>query len=239
MKIKEYWDEQALKHKNSQLATMPDLFSAQLEIKETLKYLSDGDKVLDIGCGNGFKDIEYCKQKNIILKGIDYSEEMINIAKEHETEQLKFDVGDMLNLKESIKYDVIITDRCLINLETIEDQIKAIDNIYNALKQSGTYLMMECTKEGLKNINEIREQFNLPLIEERWHNNYLGKEVLKYAFCKFDTCGISNFNSTYFLISRTINAMMGCQYDSDINKYAAQLPPFGDYAPLKLFILRK
>lgn len=238
MKIQEYWNEQAKQYKDNPLAVTGDVIAAELEIKEILKYLKDGQKILDIGCGNGYKDIEYCKQKDIELKGIDYSKDMISVAKAYETSRLKFEQGNILELNEK-QYDIVITNRCLINLETAEDQIKAIDNIYNALDTNGTYLMLECTKEGLKKINEIRQTFGLDEIKERWHNNYLNDEVLKYTGYKFKNVTVNNFNSTFFLISRTINALMGNQYESEINKYAAQLPAIGDYAPLKLFILQK
>jgi len=239
MKVKEYWDAQAQKHQDNPLATTGDVLAAELEIREILKYLQDGQKVLDIGCGNGYKDVEFCKQKNITLKGIDFSEEMIAIAKQHESDRLKFEQGDILILTEPDKYDIVITDRCLINLGSADEQVRAIDSIYKLLKPSGVYLMLECTKWGLANINKVRERFNLSPIEERWHNNYLNREVLQYAFLKFKPCEINSFNSTYFLISRTINALLGNQYDSEINQYAAQLPPLGDYAPLKLFVLKK
>jgi SAM-dependent methyltransferase len=238
-KVKEYWNAQAQKHQDNPLATTGDVLAAELEVKEILKYLQDGQTVLDIGCGNGYKDAEYCRQRDITLKGVDYSEDMIAVAKQYESPRLKFEHGDILKLNEANKYDVVITDRCLINLDNTEAQIKAIDNVYNMLKPSGIYLMLECTKSGLHNINKVREQFGLGAITERWHNNYLTCEVLQYAVLKFDLIEITNFNSTYFLISRTINALMGNQYDSEINKYAAQLPPLGDYSPLKLFVLRK
>lgn len=236
----EFWNKQALKHKNSQLATTPDLFAAQLEIKEILKYLSNGDTVLDIGCGNGFKDIEYCKQRDIIIKGFDYSEEMIKNAKQYENENLSFEQGDILELNENILYDIVITNRCLINLATHEQQIHAIDNIYDVLKPGGKYLMMECTKQGLNKINEVRQNLELETIKERWHNKYLDEEkIIEYVKQKFGAIEINNFNSTYFLISRTINALEGCDYNSNINKIASLLPVFGDYAPLKLFIITK
>jgi ubiquinone/menaquinone biosynthesis C-methylase UbiE len=210
-----------------------------METKEILKYLKSGQRILDIGCGNGYKDVELCKQRNVMIKGIDYSEEMIKIAKQYQFYKLKFEQGDILNLNETEKYDVVITDRCLINLESVPNQIKAIENIYDVLKPNGTYLMMECTKNGLVKINEIRLKLGLEAIKERWHNNYLRDGVLEYIKNKFKQMEINNFNSTYFLISRTINALLGNQYDSDINKYAAKLPSLGNYASLKLFILRK
>lgn len=249
--ILEYWNEQAKKYGDNQLATMPDLISAELEIIEMLKYLEEGKNILDIGCGNGFKDFEYCRKKKVNIKGVDYSQEMIKIAKETLNKatgligELSFDSGNILKLDEKKQYDIVITDRCLINLENTEQQIEGIDNIYDILKENGLFLMMECTKQGLKKINEAREKIGLEEIKERWHNYYLDEDtILNHVKTKFKSVEINNFNSTYFLISRTINALVvkeGQQidYNSDINKFAAQLPHLGDYAPLKLFIMRK
>lgn len=239
MEIQEYWDGQAKEFKDNPLATSGDVLAHDLEVKELLKYLKDGQKILDIGCGNGCKDIEFSKQRDIDIKGIDFSEQMIKTAKEFERDKLRFEQGNILALNESEKYDIIITNRCIINLESTQDQIKAINNINDTLKTHGTYLMLECTKSGLKSINDIRLGFGLPEIKERWHNNYLSDEVVNYAKKIFNCIEVNNFNSTYFLISRTINALLGYSYDSDINKYAAELPPLGDYAPLKLFVLEK
>ena len=134
--ILQYWNEQAIKHKESPLATSPDTISFEMEMNEILKELKDGQSVLNIGCGNGVKDIEYSLKKQIHLKGIDFSQQMIDVAKaESNAIKLKgsllFEYGDVLNLNEFTKYDVVITNRCLINLENDEQQIRSIDNIYN------------------------------------------------------------------------------------------------------------
>lgn len=249
--ILDYWNQQAVKYKQSYLATNPDLISNQLEINEMLKYLNDNQDVLNIGCGNGHKDFKYCKYKKINLKSIDFSDEMVKVANET-NENIKdlcgnvsFECGDVLNLNKEKKYDVVMTNRCLINLQNDNQHKKAIDNIYDVLKPGGIFLMMECTKQGLKKISEVRESFNLEPITERWHNYYINEdEIIPYIKSKFSDIKVNNFNSTYFLISRTINALVTSEdnkidYLSDINKISAKLPPLGDYAPLKLFIIRK
>lgn len=249
--ILEYWNEQARKYRENPLATTPDLFASELEINEILKYINDGQNILDIGCGNGYKDFEYCKERKISLKGLDYSQEMIDAAKDALARakglagDLRFACGNVLKLEEDTKYDVIITNRCLINLENDQQQMEAIDNIFRIIKDDGLFLMMECTKQGLEKINEVRATFGLDEIKERWHNYYFDEnKIMPYLKTKFKSIEIDNFNSTYFLISRTINALVKTEgqeanYNSDINKYAAKLPPIGDYAPLKLFVGKK
>jgi ubiquinone/menaquinone biosynthesis C-methylase UbiE len=249
--ILNYWNQQAVEYKQSYLATNPDLISNQLEINEMLKYLHENQDVLNIGCGNGHKDFEYCKRRKINLKSIDFSGEMINVAKEASKDikelegKVSFEVGDVLNLNKDKKYDIVMTNRCLINLQNDEEHKKAIDNIYDILKPNGIFLMMECTKQGLKKISDARKSFDLEPITERWHNYYIDEDaIIPYIESKFTTLEVNNFNSTYFLISRTINALVTSEdnkidYLSDINKLSAKLPSLGDYAPLKLFIIRK
>jgi len=244
--ILDYWNDQAIKYQESPLATTPDIISFEMEMNIILKELKDGQTVLNIGCGNGVKDIEYCRKKQIFLKGIDFSQSMIDIAQSQMGTvadligTLRFEHGDVLNLKEPIKYDVVITNRCLINLENEDQQLQAISNIYDALSENGVFLMLECTLKGLENINSVRKGFELEQIEERWHNKYLNEEkVLEYIRSKFKRVEIDNFNSTYFLISRTLNALMTkpteeINYTSEINRFAAKLPSIGEYAPLKL-----
>lgn len=159
----------------------------------------------------------------------------------------QFRVRDILNLDDICfdEFDIIITSRCLINLTSIQDQLKAIKNIHLALKPNGIYLMMENFIEPLQNLNNARSRYNLEPIEIRWHNLYINQEqFLDQISNLFSVVKIDNFASTYYLISRTLNAILNLKdnkvdYNSTLNELAAKLPSFGDFSPEKLIVLKK
>lgn len=217
--VQKYWDNQALTFQNSLLATSPDSIAFDMEISTLLSYLKTGDKICDVGCGNGIK------AKNIISKlecsylGIDFSKQMIKAANDLRLELLKqnprlkleFKQADILEPKlfEGQSFDTIISTRCLINLVNFTEQKQAIKHIASYLKKDGLFLCVENTLEALQNLNEIRAIFKLEPIKVRWHNCYF-KESEFLSFVKEDfVCEkIDNFASTYYLISRTLNALM-------------------------------
>ena len=255
--IKKFWDDQAKLHRSSYLATMPDYFLRKLELENIQRLLVQGSYVADIGCGNGYSTIHYAQAMDINIYGLDYSEVMIAMAQqallklpEEVQKKISFQIGDVRHTgMESEFFNTVITDRCLINLPTPSDQSKAIHEIYRLLKDNGLYLMCEDSAQGLQNLNVIRQYVGLQAIETRWHNLYIDEghinETIKGMFTVEK---IINFSSFYYLASRVINAKISQEqgiepsYDSEINRVAAMcssLSCFGDFGPLKLFVLRK
>lgn len=255
--IKEFWDEQARKYENSSLATSPDTFAFDLEMQELLKYLKEQKCVLDLGCGNG-KKAEFLNEKLDFSKylGVDYSPQMIKQAQKLKenlckikpslNKSLNFIQGDALdeNLVEKEHFDAVFTSRCLINLENFNKQKSAIKNIHSFLKKDGVYIMIENMLESLENLNQARAMFDLEPIKMRWHNCYfLQNELISFLEDYFVVEKIENFASTYYLISRTINAALAgggsVDYNSKINALAKKLPILGDFSPMKCLVLRK
>lgn len=250
--IKEYWENQALKFHNSSLATSPDSIAFELEIETLMHYLSLGDKICDVGCGNGMKAKSLVVNLECDYVGIDFSGQMIKAANAVRSELLKqnpqlkitFKQADILeqNLFEKQSFDKVISTRCLINLRNFQAQKKAIKNIASFLKKDGIFLCIENTLDALKNLNDIRERFGLEPIAVRWHNCYFKeKELLEFVKEDFVCEKIDNFASTYYLISRTLNALMSdvVDYNSKLNLLSAKLPAMGDFSPMKCFVLRK
>lgn len=253
-KIKQFWDDQAQKHGTSSLATMPDSIAFELELAQLEKMIPAGARVLDLGCGNGVKGIWLTKRIPFTYVGIDYSRQMINQAnilfeQEKNTLQgtVRFEHGDMLDERmiNEKDFDLIISVRSVINVGDVHNQLKAVKNAHAFLKESGTYLMIENSQQALRKINVVRQQFALPDIQERWHNTFLDEETFfPQIALYFDCVETINFESTYFLISRTLNAVLtpegtDVDFHSKLNQLAAQLPPLGDYSPRKLFVLKK
>lgn len=103
--------------------------------------IKEGDKVLDLGSGAGFDCFLAAKkvgQSGRVI-GVDFSEEMINKAKENakgwESENVEFRFGDIEELPiEDGLIDIIISN-CVINLAP--DKSKVFAESYRVLKKSG------------------------------------------------------------------------------------------------------
>lgn len=254
-KIKSFWGEQAKKFGSNYLATVPDKYLKQLEIVNILKYIPNCNiKMADIGCGNGFSTIAFAKERKCRFTGIDYSDEMIKWAIEAGKKQEKkligtanFKVGDVLNLKDikSGEFDVITTDRCLINLTSLAEQKKAIKELARIVKRGGNYIMCEDTQEGLAKLNKLRVLAGLTAIPNHWHNIYINeKRIIPFIKRYFNIEIIDNFGSMYYLASRIFNALASPNptkpnYLSVINRVAVELPTVGNFAPIKIFFLKK
>jgi len=108
------------------------------ELKPLVEYITKGDKLLDLGCGNGrilqvFKNAEYY--------GIDNSENLIRIAKEKYPEA-SFREGDVLNIpfKEN-SFDKIYSIAVLHHIPSKELRIKFFKEAKWVLKPNGIFIL--------------------------------------------------------------------------------------------------
>ncbi len=251
-KTKIFWEKRALDNAekiNSEMGnTLDDVNLRKLEIKALLKYIHNSQKVLDVGCGNGYSTINFATSKKISIDGIDYSKQMIlnagkllSFKRNKIKGKVNFFQRDILeDNPDEEKYDVIITERCLINLGTWNKQKKALMNLHRYLKTGGTLLMLEGFKDNLNEINKIRQKYKLKPINVVWHNLFFEKlKFEKFAKKYFKIEHVDNFGSTYMLITRTLFHALKDNYDKDFDKLAALLPNFGNYNYQKLYILKK
>lgn len=253
--IKDFWDQQAQTFGQSDLATAPDHYYRQLEIREILKHLADGQRVLDVGCGNGYSTLRFAAAfPSSTFIGIDYSPTMIANANAALTgaphsSNVHFEEADVLALDtfHETGFDIVISERCIINLRNWDEQKAAILNMSSKLKPGGTLLLVENTQEGLASLNTLRASFDLHEIKTRWHNFYVPqKELENWLPSVFQVISVENIGNLYYIMSRVLYASLAKRlgqepdYNNAINELAARMPTLGAYhfSPNFLYVLR-
>jgi len=238
----EHWDKRAELGESS---GSDDMIAKQLETRAIFKYIKDGMSVLEFGCGNGETAIEMAGKFDVKIRAFDYSVKMLIPAFEltDGADNICFKYEDIMDEHEfDEKFDLVYTQRCLINLPDWEAQKKAIKYLTSLLKPGGIYVMCENSLDGLYNINKLRGMLGLTGIHSPWHNLYFNDyALLNLEIPVVRLQHIDSFSSTYYFLSRVVNAGVSDNpdYNSPINKLALKLPATGNTAQGKIWVWRK
>lgn len=249
-KILDLWNERA---SLGNLAGTNDFVLTGIEQSFLLNTVENNTRVLDIGCGNGGSLINLVKNKKCFGVGFDFSEEMIKLARQDSLSQglsksvewYQRNVPPIPN--EWGQFDVAYSQRCLINLTSVEHQKEAVLSVKDTLKSGGAYIMLECFMEGAEETNLLRRRLGLHAMDAPWHNLFFHlHEVKSWSTPSFYVEKVVHISSTYHLLSRVVNAKLAAdsgealRYDAAINLLAAQLPQeIGEFGPVKACIWRK
>lgn len=247
--VKEFWNRQATEHGMSDLATAPDHYYRELEIKRILPLIGNNSNVIDVGCGNGYSTMIFAREwRTSNFLGVDYSPEMIAHTQGHKIPNLTFEVGNVLQLRAmSRKFDTAISERCLINLANWQEQQHAILELKSILRPGGRLILVENTQEGLDNLNKLRQSVGLQKIQVRWHNAYLPqRELIAFLHQHFNVLNVENIGNLYYILSRVVYAKLAQMegkepvYGHPINKIASELPSLSGYhySPNFMYVLR-
>lgn len=226
--IRDHWDAQALNFDLQEaVVTLRDPNQRRLEIDVLLQYLPRNQRILDVGCGTGYSTAIFSRYAASIL-GIDVSAAMIERARQThgDLRNVEFLVADILDLKlPRGDFDVVISQRCLINLGTWENQQTAISNIAQVLKPGGMFLLQEGTRQGRARLNETRELLGLESMprvpfNEDFDETQLWPFLRKY----FEIVEVRRFG-LYDFVSRVVHPLLVSpgepEYVSKINEVAS------------------
>ncbi len=167
--IKAYYRKRATTDK---YATSPDFNLREIETHYMANWLKDGLDVLDVGCGNGYSTLCHAAKFRSLFTGIDFVPEMVEAAQALRSKfplvgTVRFQVGDATTLTFGDKeFDVVMSQRCLLNLPSRDAQWAAMSEIARVLRPDGLYLMLEGTLQGLRGLNEVRKLFGLDPIHK-------------------------------------------------------------------------
>ena len=227
-----------------------DLSQRTLENDFIFAHLKPKDRVLEVGCGNGFLTSDI-RQRVAFVDSFDFSENMIDSAKSICGEKNnRFFVHSVLR-SDGVKsdYDKIICVRVLINLASVAEQMGAIRNFARWVKPGGTVILIEGYLDGFNSLNDLRHKVGLSALNPASINFYSNLSDLRPAidddFEIIDTWHSGMFDVLtrvgYPLLVGADNATGPTEFHEKILPLARalNLKEFAPYARLHGFALRR
>lgn len=264
--IHSHWTDWSKTYGDSLRATTKTGTAKILEINAIWRKLcaEDGLKsVLEVGCGNGVNCVELARRlPQHTFDGVDFVDEMVSSAQTRATEnnlsdRVRFFEGNVLKLNEVDglvdQYDVIFSDRCLINLNTTDLQIEAIDKLAARVKPGGLLLMIENSQQTYDQQNELRTLLELPARTPAEFNLFFDEDRIRPALQSSSLVleEAEDFISLHdILLYVLVPAINGGEVDYDhpivhaatkLSEAASinEMGDFGKFGQNRLFVCRK
>ena len=184
-------------------------------------------KLLEVGCGNGHNCIALAEAfPGFDITGIDYVERMVEMATINGSEstgsdRLSFYRGDVAALGEirglSPYYDIVLSNRCLINLGSTQRQIQTLSSMASRIVDGGSLLLIENSQQSFARQNRCREAIGLVARKPADFNHFLDEdEVIPPLRSLFEEVSIDDFGSLHDLVLYVlVPASNGGQVDYD------------------------
>ena len=110
------------------------------DLKPLGKFVKVGDKILDLGCGNG-RLYQLFEKNQVNYTGVDQSEKLIQIAK-GSVPQGNFFISDMCEVPfEDNEFDIVYAIASFHHLPNKDARIKCLKEIKRVLKNDGMFIM--------------------------------------------------------------------------------------------------
>jgi len=155
-----------------------------LNNKKKLKNLN----ILNIGCGNAFSFNHLFKFDPKSIYGIDvlnYSRSWENINKfinkNNIKTEVKFDMIDIIDLDQSLKFDIIISDAVFEHCKDFKSVAKVLSNVLNndgvLYSSYGGPMWYTCGGDHFSGRDKIENSYNHLLLNKHEYQEYFNKNV--------------------------------------------------------------
>jgi ubiquinone/menaquinone biosynthesis C-methylase UbiE len=222
---------------------------ASLQLTMSTKYVRD---VLEIGCGNGYL-LQLLRQQfpAITLTAVEYTPEMVDLARSRDVANCSVIQGDVRSLGAlDASFDVVVSERCIINVMSQDDQAQALREVARVLRPGGHFICVEAFMDGLGDLNSARDELGLPPNVQPHHNLWFDKkwflETIEPMFHVLNHDGSElptpNFLSSHYFISRVLYPSVTKRevlYNTHLVKFFRFLPPMGNYSPIQIYVLQR
>jgi SAM-dependent methyltransferase len=225
--IRKHWQNWAQEYGTGLRATTKRPSAKELEIDALARHLRTvaapgmSLDVLEVGCGNCHNLLALAELfPQARFTGIDYVPEMIAAARTSLkglppsiADRIRLHIGDVLELS-AIQgllphYDVVFTDRCLINLNTARKQTLAIDELRQKLKATGSLILIENCLQTYEAQNDCREILGLHRRVPERFNLFLDETViLPHLQQLFHDVDIEDFISFHDLVLYVLTPLL-------------------------------
>lgn len=262
--ILEHYRGQAAKHGTSASSTMEDVVVRDKELALIRHFFSlvagsssDPKRVLELGCGNGWVLGRLAEEFHRgSYHGLDFSLAMLAAARKQSPRPTSLTRSDARRLPlASTAFDIVLSERCLINILSWDEQQAALDEVARVLKPGGHWLLIECFTDGLDNNNLARTQCGLDEIKVAHHNKYFEKGDFLRAvapnFTLIDPMKLDpsaghllaeNFLSSHYFIARVLHPLVTrgeWVRNTEFIRFFSSLPPMGNYSHIQAMILER
>lgn len=212
--ILKYWDR-------DDVESMYDKHLLNAEIELIKQRIPLNAKVLEAGCGEGEGTFIYSTIPGVVIHAVDFSEIRLKKA----AKRLKGRKNVLLKRVDFLKkyslddnYDIIVSQRFLINLKRWRLQKKILFDFMKMLKVGGKLLILEGSKQGMASLNEFRSIWDLKPIPMKWHNWFIDDSMLEdfmqqHRHSLIEQKGLG----TYFLLTRGIRPILDKKLNWDCN----------------------
>ncbi len=267
-KIMQHWKSWAKEHKTDLKATTKTSSIKKLEILalsrafRKMSFVHSSPTVLEVGCGNGHNCFQlFDFFPNFSFTGVDFVSEMVQYARTYQAStqqyaEISFYKADVLSLTQSFElkkeYDVVFTDRCLINLNSYDLQEHALGELIKKTSYGGYVVLIENIAKTYSQQNLLREAVGLkPRIPDQYNLFLDESRFLPFAQKSLKLLDVQTFASLHDIILYVIVPMINdgfVDYNSPmveaVTKLLLSTPEdvsrsFGHFGQNRLYLFQK